>query len=84
MLGFQQFMGENNMTTDLVDEGRELIRRGDLISDILTIQFSFSGDADRLDLGFKHKIKLKFYRTPHTHTHTTQTGQRDLHWKSAN
>ncbi|XP_012684125.1 G-protein coupled receptor-associated protein LMBRD2a [Clupea harengus] len=27
MLGFQQFMGENNMTTDLVDEGRELIRR---------------------------------------------------------
>ncbi|XP_062398927.1 G-protein coupled receptor-associated protein LMBRD2a [Sardina pilchardus] len=27
MLGFQQFMGESNMTTDLVDEGRELIRR---------------------------------------------------------
>ncbi|XP_063051764.1 G-protein coupled receptor-associated protein LMBRD2a [Engraulis encrasicolus] len=27
MLGFQQFMGESHMTTDLVDEGRELIRR---------------------------------------------------------
>ncbi|XP_041957635.1 G-protein coupled receptor-associated protein LMBRD2a [Alosa sapidissima] len=27
MLGFQQFMGESNMTTDLVDEGRELIKR---------------------------------------------------------
>lgn len=27
MLGFHQFMGESDMTTDLVDEGKELIRR---------------------------------------------------------
>ncbi|XP_073696555.1 G-protein coupled receptor-associated protein LMBRD2a [Garra rufa] len=27
LLGFQQFMGENDLTSDLVDEGRELIRR---------------------------------------------------------
>ncbi|XP_028851846.1 G-protein coupled receptor-associated protein LMBRD2a isoform X2 [Denticeps clupeoides] len=27
ILGFQQFIGENHMTSDLVDEGRELIRR---------------------------------------------------------
>ncbi|XP_030647316.1 G-protein coupled receptor-associated protein LMBRD2a [Chanos chanos] len=27
LLGFQQFMGESDMTSDLVDEGRELIRR---------------------------------------------------------
>lgn len=35
MLGFQQFMGESNMTSDLVDEGRELIRRGDHISHVM-------------------------------------------------
>uniref|UniRef100_A0A672NRP3 LMBR1 domain-containing protein 2-B-like n=1 Tax=Sinocyclocheilus grahami TaxID=75366 RepID=A0A672NRP3_SINGR len=28
LLGFQQFVGENDLTSDLVDEGRELIRRG--------------------------------------------------------
>nr|XP_055053996.1 G-protein coupled receptor-associated protein LMBRD2B-like [Misgurnus anguillicaudatus] len=27
LLGFQQFMGENDLTSDLVDEGKELIRR---------------------------------------------------------
>uniref|UniRef100_A0A9J8DI28 LMBR1 domain containing 2a n=1 Tax=Cyprinus carpio carpio TaxID=630221 RepID=A0A9J8DI28_CYPCA len=27
LLGFQQFVGENDLTSDLVDEGRELIRR---------------------------------------------------------
>lgn len=27
LLGFQQFMGENEMTSDLIDEGRELLRR---------------------------------------------------------
>lgn len=27
LLGFQQFMGDNDMTSDLVDEGKELIRR---------------------------------------------------------
>ncbi|XP_066510599.1 G-protein coupled receptor-associated protein LMBRD2B-like [Hoplias malabaricus] len=27
LLGFQQFMGESDMTSDLVDEGKELIRR---------------------------------------------------------
>ncbi|KAI1881909.1 hypothetical protein AGOR_G00244330 [Albula goreensis] len=27
LLGFQQFMGDNNMTSDLIDEGKELIRR---------------------------------------------------------
>ena len=26
LLGFQQFMGDNDMTSDLVDEGKELIR----------------------------------------------------------
>lgn len=28
LLGFQQFMGDNEMTSDLIDEGKELIRRG--------------------------------------------------------
>ena len=27
LVGFQQFMGDNDMTSDLVDEGKELIRR---------------------------------------------------------
>ncbi|XP_051733098.1 G-protein coupled receptor-associated protein LMBRD2B isoform X1 [Ctenopharyngodon idella] len=27
LLGFQQFVGENEMTSDLIDEGRELLRR---------------------------------------------------------
>uniref|UniRef100_A0A3B3Q7G6 LMBR1 domain containing 2a n=1 Tax=Paramormyrops kingsleyae TaxID=1676925 RepID=A0A3B3Q7G6_9TELE len=27
LLGFQQFMGESDMTSDLIDEGKELIRR---------------------------------------------------------
>uniref|UniRef100_A0A673C1R5 Uncharacterized protein n=1 Tax=Sphaeramia orbicularis TaxID=375764 RepID=A0A673C1R5_9TELE len=27
LLGFQQFMGDNEMTSDLIDEGKELIRR---------------------------------------------------------
>ncbi|MBN3282151.1 LMBD2 protein, partial [Polyodon spathula] len=27
LLGFQQFMGDNDMTSDLIDEGKELIRR---------------------------------------------------------
>ena len=26
LVGFQQFMGDNDMTSDLVDEGKELIR----------------------------------------------------------
>uniref|UniRef100_A0AAQ5Y702 LMBR1 domain containing 2 n=1 Tax=Amphiprion ocellaris TaxID=80972 RepID=A0AAQ5Y702_AMPOC len=29
LLGFQQFMGDNEMTSDLIDEGKELIRRGE-------------------------------------------------------
>jgi hypothetical protein len=28
MLGFQQFLGDDELTTDLVEEGRELIKRG--------------------------------------------------------
>ena len=28
MLGFQQFLGDDELTTDLVDEGKELIQRG--------------------------------------------------------
>lgn len=28
MLGFQQFLDDDEFTTDLVDEGRELIKRG--------------------------------------------------------
>ncbi|MGH0162106.1 UNVERIFIED_CONTAM: hypothetical protein FKN15_073431 [Acipenser sinensis] len=27
LLGFQQFVGDNDMTSDLIDEGKELIRR---------------------------------------------------------
>lgn len=30
MLGFHQFLGDDEMTTDLVNEGRELIKRGTL------------------------------------------------------
>ena len=30
MLGFQQFLGEDEITTDLINEGRELIKRGDV------------------------------------------------------
>lgn len=28
MLGFQQFLGEDEITTELINEGRELIKRG--------------------------------------------------------
>ena len=28
MLGFQQFIGDDDMTAELVDEGRELVKRG--------------------------------------------------------
>lgn len=28
MLGFQQFLGDDELTSDLVEEGRELIKRG--------------------------------------------------------
>lgn len=28
LLGFQQFVGDSEMTSDLIDEGKELIRRG--------------------------------------------------------
>lgn len=28
LLGFQQFVGDDEMTADLVEEGRELIKRG--------------------------------------------------------
>ena len=27
-IGFQQFLGDDELTTDLVEEGRELIKRG--------------------------------------------------------
>uniref|UniRef100_A0A8C1ARQ1 LMBR1 domain containing 2b n=2 Tax=Cyprinus carpio TaxID=7962 RepID=A0A8C1ARQ1_CYPCA len=30
LLGFQQFMGDNEMTSDLIDEGKELLQRGEL------------------------------------------------------
>lgn len=30
MLGFQQFLGDDEFTTDLVEDGRELIKRGEL------------------------------------------------------
>ena len=30
-LGFQQFMGDSEMTSDLIDEGKELIRRGERV-----------------------------------------------------
>lgn len=30
LLGFQQFMGDSEMTSDLIDEGKELIKRGKL------------------------------------------------------
>lgn len=29
LLGFQQFMDDSEMTSDLIDEGKELIRRGE-------------------------------------------------------
>lgn len=28
MIGFHQFIGDDEMTTDLVEEGRELVKRG--------------------------------------------------------
>lgn len=37
LLGFQQFMGDSEMTSDLIDEGKELIRRGNW-----TFNISFS------------------------------------------
>uniref|UniRef100_A0A8C2Z5W3 LMBR1 domain containing 2b n=1 Tax=Cyclopterus lumpus TaxID=8103 RepID=A0A8C2Z5W3_CYCLU len=33
LLGFQQFVGDSEMTSDLIDEGKELIRRGKTLSD---------------------------------------------------
>lgn len=42
LLGFQQFVGDNEMTSDLIDEGKELIRRGlfplDLNENHLTVE----------------------------------------------
>ena len=30
IIGFQQFVGDENITSDLVEEGQELIKRGEL------------------------------------------------------
>lgn len=30
LCGFQQFVGDDELTTDLVDEGREIVKRGKL------------------------------------------------------
>lgn len=32
MIGFHQFIGDDEITTDLVEEGRELIKRGKLLN----------------------------------------------------
>ena len=34
LLGFQQFLGDSEMTSDLIDEGKELIRRGERVDNI--------------------------------------------------
>lgn len=34
LLGFQQFIGEDEMTQELIDEGEQLVGRGVYISDI--------------------------------------------------
>lgn len=40
LLGFQQFMDDSEMTSDLIDEGKELIRRGETAT-IIWILFDF-------------------------------------------
>lgn len=37
MMGFQQFVGDDELTTDLVDEGRELIKRGRIVIKLFNI-----------------------------------------------
>lgn len=37
MLGFHQFLGDDELTTDLVDEGKELIQRGSYFFPCLSI-----------------------------------------------
>lgn len=36
MIGFHQFVGDDEITTDLVDDGRELIKRGSNIESFIT------------------------------------------------
>lgn len=43
LLGFQQFVGDSEMTSDLIDEGKELIRRGD---DVLQDRMAACGPSD--------------------------------------
>ncbi|KAG2466137.1 LMBD2 protein, partial [Polypterus senegalus] len=45
LLGFQQFMGDNDMTSDLIDEGKELIRR-----EAMKYTRSNRPDRDRVEL----------------------------------
>lgn len=40
LLGFHQYITDDDLTSDLVDEGRELIRRGGFIGKSSTICFS--------------------------------------------
>ena len=52
MLGFQQFLDDDEFTTDLVDEGRELIKRG--IDKLYIINCTFNA------MYIFHKISLQF------------------------
>jgi hypothetical protein len=42
MLGFHQFVGDDEMTTDLIEEGRELIKRGCRYNHVFIILFCFN------------------------------------------
>ncbi len=43
-LGFQQFIGDDDMTQELIDEGKELVKRGKLNNkcDVLTVSYYYS------------------------------------------
>lgn len=53
MLGFQQFLDDDEFTTDLVDEGRELIKRGRLIL-IQSISFVVKKKYDNVICAIKY------------------------------
>lgn len=54
MLGFQQFLDDDEFTTDLVEEGRELIKRGmykRYINSMFVMMFSTQRTCNRKRLG---------------------------------
>lgn len=64
LVGFQQFTGDNEMTSDLIDEGRELIRRGESLGFISLSAF--------VEIKFPiMKVEMGFHTPPFKWTQQT-------------